>query len=282
MNIVKLAAFSDGPNGGNPAGVVVTKDMPSTSEMQRMALEVGFSETVFAVPLDEEAHWRVRYFSPESEVPFCGHATIALGAALAKEHGPGTYSLVLNDTEISVQGVQEGSQFKAMLQSPRTEHHVLSEFELAKTLELFGLNQGHLSADIQPAKIHAGANHYLIPLASRTDLSQMSYDLAKGRSFMNERGVVTVMLVVAESDDLFHVRNAFASGGVLEDPATGAAAAAFAGYLRDSGYAKAGALTIIQGEDMGLKSIITAEFTDEAHSSIRVSGATRSMDQKGC
>ena len=81
MRIQKIAAFSDGDSGGNPAGVLIAEFLPDETEMQRIAAEVGFSETVFAAPLGDS--WRVRYFSPESEVPFCGHATIALGAALA-------------------------------------------------------------------------------------------------------------------------------------------------------------------------------------------------------
>jgi ABC-type branched-subunit amino acid transport system ATPase component len=81
MKIQKIAAFSDGDVGGNPAGVFIGDELPSDADMQRIAAEVGFSETVFAV--SNGASWRVRYFSPEFEVPFCGHATIALGAALA-------------------------------------------------------------------------------------------------------------------------------------------------------------------------------------------------------
>lgn len=81
MSVLKIAAFSDGNTGGNPAGVMITDKFPDDREMQRIAAEIGFSETVFAVSTG--TGWRVRYFSPESEVPFCGHATIALGAALA-------------------------------------------------------------------------------------------------------------------------------------------------------------------------------------------------------
>ena len=85
------------------------------------------------------------------------------------------------------------------------------------------------------------------------------------------------MLVVAETDELFHARNAFASGGVLEDPATGAAAAAFSGYLRDLEWTNKERITIIQGEDMGCRSIIISEFSAEPGSSVRVSGATRDL-----
>lgn len=277
MKVIKLAAFSDGQSGGNPAGVVLLETLPSASEMQSVAAEVGFSETVFAQMLDGKNHWRVRYFSPESEVPFCGHATIALGSALANIHGDGTYNLTLNETSITVDGVSNSGESMATLQSPETHHSTLSNEEITATLSLFGYGNSQLSSEILPAKIHGGADHYLIMLRSRSDLSAMSYDIDAGREFMRARGIVTVMFVVAAPERSFHVRNAFASGGVLEDPATGAAAAAFSGYLRDTQQLDSGQIKIIQGEDMGSKSLITAEFSSTTGSSIHVSGTTRQL-----
>jgi PhzF family phenazine biosynthesis protein len=81
MEVQRIAAFSQGTTGGNPAGVVLCEVLPPADRMLAIAAEVGYSETVFAAP--SEDGWRVRYFAPEIEVPFCGHATIALGAALA-------------------------------------------------------------------------------------------------------------------------------------------------------------------------------------------------------
>jgi len=274
MNIVKIAAFSDGHFGGNPAGVVLSKTMPSEADMQRVAAEVGFSETAFAQMQGDEKNWRVRYFSPESEIPFCGHATIALGAALAEEYGSDNYHLTLNEAEISVEGLRQGDQFFAALQSPSTHYELLNEPQIEDALALFGYKQTQLSDSIAPARIHGGADHYIIPLRSPVDLSSMNYDLNQGRDFMKAHDLVTIMFAVAESDELYCARNAFASGGVFEDPATGAAAAAFSGYIRDSGRPNNGKITIIQGEDMGCRSIITAEFSPEAGSSIRVSGST--------
>lgn len=60
MTVLKISAFSDGNTGGNPAGVLIGDALPSDAEMQRIAAEVGFSETVFATPMG--AGWRVRYF----------------------------------------------------------------------------------------------------------------------------------------------------------------------------------------------------------------------------
>ncbi|MFT6032012.1 MAG: PhzF family phenazine biosynthesis protein [Arenicella sp.] len=278
MNLVKIAAFSDGLSGGNPAGVVLTEKMPTATEMQTIAAQVGFSETAFAEIQNDQKKWRVRYFSPEAEVPFCGHATIALGAALAEKYGNDSYQLTLNEAQISVEGFRNGDQNFATLQSPPTRYKLLDEPQIACTLALFGFKKSQLSAAITPAQIHAGADHYVIALRSAADLAAMAYDLNEGRAFMQAHNLVTIMLVVAESKTLFHARNAFASGGVLEDPATGAAAAAFSGYLRDIGWSTDRKITIIQGADMGCRSIIKTEFFEHAGSSVRVSGATRKLD----
>ena len=88
MNIQRIAAFSKGNEGGNPAGVVLLDKLMDGEDMDRVAAEVGYSETVFAFPKDETGkRWRIRYFSPEIETPYCGHATIAPGAVLGKNRG---------------------------------------------------------------------------------------------------------------------------------------------------------------------------------------------------
>ena len=118
MNVLKLAAFSHNGQGGNPAGVAFCDEMPSDEEMLKVAKEVGYSETAFLVKQDEG--WRVRYFAPEMEVPFCGHATIALGAALGERFGEGEYKLELNDSTITVRAEKTENGFVATLQSPKT------------------------------------------------------------------------------------------------------------------------------------------------------------------
>lgn len=277
MDVKRIAAFSDNNAGGNPAGVMVTDTLPDTATMQRIAAEVGYSETAFAAKQDGADAWRVRYFSPESEVPFCGHATIALGAVLAQEHGAATYQLKLNDADISVEGDVVADGFTAALQSPPTHSGPLDDATINQLLGLFGYTWDQLDQRLPPALIHGGANHMVLALKSREDLAAMNYDLDKGRALMRELDLITVMLVWIEGDRKFHSRNAFASGGVMEDPATGAATAAFAGYLRDLNWDHGGRIEITQGEDMGSKSAIVAEFSDAPGTSIKVSGAARTI-----
>lgn len=275
MAVLRIAAFSDGNSGGNPAGIWIGEDLPSTLEMQAVAAAVGFSETAFAAP--EGGAWRVRYFSPLCEVPFCGHATIALGAALALQHGDRTFELRLNHADISVAGRRDGQTIAATLLSPPTRSAPLDPRLQTDLLRLFGYSIDDLDLAIPPAKIHGGADHVVIALKTRDALAHMNYDIKRGRELMKKAGIVTVALVMAENSQLFHVRNAFAVGGVLEDPATGAAAAAFAGYLRDIGWPHGGGINIIQGEDMGMRSLIRAEISEIVGSSIEVSGTARVM-----
>ncbi len=275
MDVLHISAFSENGTGGNPAGVVVADALPTAAEMQRIAHEVGYSETVFACR--SGADWRVRYFSPQSEVPFCGHATIALGAALALQEGPGVFALQLNDARITVEGQREGEALSAALQSPPTRSATLSTELLGEILSLFGYAPHDLDPAIPPARIHGGADHVVLALTSRAALSAMTYDVEAGRALMLREGLVTILLGFAETPRLFHTRNPFASGGVYEDPATGAASAALAGYLRDIGWPHGGEIDIIQGEDMGMRSRIRAAIPPEPGRSIRVSGEARLM-----
>jgi PhzF family phenazine biosynthesis protein len=274
--VLRIAAFADGDRGGNPAGVLITETHPAEDEMRRIAAEIGYSETAFAMPQGDA--WRVRYFSPESEVPFCGHATIALGAALALEQGDGLFKLKLNQVDITVEGKIENDRISAALQSPPTHSATLPEALWAEALALFGYSEADLNLAIPPARIHAGADHFALFLNSRAALSAMRYDLESGRNLMNREGLITILLAYAETPRLFHTRNPFASGGVYEDPATGAATAALAGYLRDLEWPHQGSIEVVQGEDMGARSLLRADITPESGSSIRVSGSARVME----
>ena len=276
MDVLRISAFSHEGTGGNPAGVVLLDKLAEREEMARVAAQVGYSETAFAAQADDGA-WRVRYFSPESEVPFCGHATIALGAALGDTFGADTYQLVLNDAEISVEVEATPAGMVATLTSPSTHSCVATAKERADALKLFGLTEADLDDRLPPARIHGGADHLLIALSKRTRLKAMNYDLDKGREMMRRYELVTVMLVHIDGEQTFSSRNAFASGGVLEDPATGAAAAAFAGYLRDVGWPHGGSFTIRQGEDMGAPSLLSVTLTDTPGAPVRVSGRTRKI-----
>src|ERR1700712_271922 len=83
MEILRYAAFTDDPAGGNRAGIVLDASGLDDASMQRIAADIGFSETAFLIPTGPTTA-AVRYFAPITEVPFCGHATIASAVARAE------------------------------------------------------------------------------------------------------------------------------------------------------------------------------------------------------
>jgi PhzF family phenazine biosynthesis protein len=105
----------------------------------------------------------------------------------------------------------------------------------------------------------------------------MRYELEQGRDLARREGIVTFSLLYAETPQLFHARNPFPIGGVYEDPATGAAAAALGGYLRDLGWPHQGCIVIQQGEDMGVPCRLQVEIAEQPGTPVRVSGTVRAI-----
>lgn len=276
MTVQKLASFTREGQGGNPAGVLLADLLPAAGDMQRIAAEVGYSETAFAAP--DGAGWRVRYFAPEGEVPFCGHATIALGAALGQAHGAAVYPLHLNDSEISVEAYQQDGVWGARLVSPPTRHSVADESLLQEAMALFGLTRDDLNPAIPVAKVHGGADHLAIALARDGAVTEMAYDFDAGAAFMQRHGFVTVTLFHRVAPDLIHARNAFSGHGVYEDPATGAAAAALAGYLRDAGL-QSGPFRVLQGQEMGRPSELWVTPRRGPGEPIEIAGLTEATEE---
>jgi PhzF family phenazine biosynthesis protein len=274
MEVLKLAAFSHHGHGGNPAGLAFYESMPSDEEMLQVAKEVGYSETAFVVKQD--GGWRVRYFAPAREVPFCGHATIALGAVLGERYGEGEYKLELNDSLISVRAKKVRDGVIATLLSPETRSEDAPKDFVNNIFAAFGLEVEDLNPDFPVRFANAGANkHLILVLIDRKTLADMKYPFDEVKALMAEQDLVTINLLWNESDEVFHSRNPFASGGVYEDPATGAAAAALAGYLRDIQWKGKNEFTILQGEDMGVPCRLLVKYDSK---SVAVSGETRYID----
>ncbi|SDY64967.1 phenazine biosynthesis protein PhzF family [Jannaschia faecimaris] len=274
----RIAAFADGMLGGNPAGVVVADALPPATEMQRVAQDLGYSETAFAAP-DGDV-WITRYYAPEGEVAFCGHATIALAVELGARHGAGTYRLSLSGGEITVDARSESDGWVAELTSPPTWSRPLEADALAEVLALFDLGHGDLDPALPPTLAHAGVQHAILTLSDRARLAAMDYDLDAGHAIMARHDLTTISLLHITSDVEFASRNAFASGGVPEDPATGAAAAALGGALVDldwPGLSEGGEFTIRQGQDMGAPSVLRVAVTGKPGDRVRVAGRTRAI-----
>lgn len=255
VTIHRLSAFSNDPSGGNPAGVWIGQSFPSSQDMVEIAADVGYSETVFAV--GQGSTLDVRYFSPEDEVAFCGHATIALGVLLGQQSGEGEYYLNTVEGSVGLSVAETGSGFEATLTSVEPHSDDVSDETLRRALDALGWDADVLDPRIEPVIAYAGARHLVLLVSERSSLAEVDYDFQAMKEMMLEQSLTTVQILWMESPTTFHSRNLFPVGGVVEDPATGAAAAALGGHLRTKGLADAPFhFDIRQGEDMGRPSLL--------------------------
>ncbi|MBW4444796.1 MAG: PhzF family phenazine biosynthesis protein [Plectolyngbya sp. WJT66-NPBG17] len=246
-----LSAFTTNPAGGNPAGVWIGETLPDADTMQRIATEVGFSETAFVAPAAGSER-TIRYYSPEAEVSFCGHATIATGVVLGETDGEGTFHLATSVGTVPVTVRQRDGNYEASLTSIVPTHTLASETPVGEALAALRWTQADLDPAIPPARAYAGAWHLVLAVTDSYRLANLHYNFEPLKALMLRDGLTTLQLVWRESSTIFHSRNPFPVGGVVEDPATGAAAAALGGYLRAANLITVPTTILIrQGETMG-------------------------------
>ncbi|MFE2431405.1 PhzF family phenazine biosynthesis protein [Streptomyces sp. NPDC059373] len=271
--VLRYTAFSADPAGGNPAGVVLDATGLDDAAMLATAAEVGYSETAFITGRRNPRDLTVRYFSPKAEVPFCGHATVATAIALAERLGPGdlVFSTAAGTVPVTVSADDSGA-LRATLTS--VEPHVAPAPRETVIEALAALRWPATDLDpALPARIaYAGARHLILAAATRARLADLDYDFDRLAALMRSADLTTLQLVWRESSSVFHVRDPFPVGGVVEDPATGAAAAAFGAYVRELGLVTAPAtLTLHQGHDMGRPGLLTVSLRED-DPRVRVSG----------
>ncbi|GAB3834304.1 PhzF family phenazine biosynthesis isomerase [Kribbella italica] len=279
--MLRYTAFTTDPAGGNPAGVVLDAADLSDDAMQAIAADLGYSESAFLThgPEGADGVVPIRYFSPQAEVPFCGHATVATAVALAEQIGPGevTFSTPAGLVPVVVEQGEDG--LRATLTS--VEPSVEAVGDVADVLDILGWKDEELDPELPPYVAYAGARHLVLAVSTRERLADLDYDFDRLLAYMLERDLTTLQLVWRESATVFHVRNPFPVGGVVEDPATGAAAAAFGAYLRELGLVKAPVTLLLrQGDDLGRPSRIEVELRD-GDTRVRVSGNAVVMGPPG-
>ncbi|MFD7553308.1 PhzF family phenazine biosynthesis protein [Streptomyces sp. NPDC059835] len=266
--VLRYTAFSRDPEGGNPAGVVLDAAGLDAGAMLEIAAGLGYSETAFLTDPPEGLGgepgraFTVRYFSPKVEVPFCGHATVATAVALGERIGPGelVFATRAGTVPVSVTESPDG-RLRATLTSVEPRVEGIGAEDLDEALAALGWPAADLDPAF-PARIaYAGARHLVLGAATRARLADLDYDFARLEALMRRLDLVTVQLVHRAGPAEFHVRDPFPVGGVVEDPATGAAAAAFGAYARELGLVPEEAvLTLHQGEDMGRPGVLTVEL----------------------
>ena len=273
VDVIRSAAFTEDPTGGNPAGIVLDASELDDTQMQRIATEVGYAETAFVMDLDEVS-LTIRYFSPFAEVPFCGHATIATSVALVKRNlaqlGGLTFRTAVGP--ILIQTQRSGGVVRASFTSVEPSIQPMPSDALAQLLELIHVEEHDLDSQMPPALVFAGNTHPLLALRDRETFDAFTFDPARARALLDLHGwPATITVIHGSAHGGITARNIFPVGGITEDPATGSAAAAIGAYLRERGLVSAPASIVIhQGQHVGRPSVLAVEIP--ATGGITVSG----------
>lgn len=266
--IARYAAFAESPDGGNPAGVVLDAAGLSDDRMQQIAADVGYSETAFVFPgahdvADRdraERRYRVRYWSPAAEVPFCGHATVATAVALAERDGVGPMVFDTPAGAIPITTIRASSgAIDVAMTSVEPSVRTIAPDVLTQLLDFLGLEAADIDERFPPREAYAGNWHPILVLQDAGVFHQFRFAPSAIAALMQAQGWTGTVTVLHEAGaDDFLARNLFPVGRLTEDPATGSAAASTGAYLRALGYASGGSrITIHQGAHVGRPSLLT-------------------------
>ena len=239
--VLQADVFTDRAFGGNPVAVLPDAEGLDEATMQAIAREMNLSETAFVLsPTDPGADVRVRFFTPEREIPFAGHPTLGTHYLLALE---GRYELREPVTRIHQEigvgvlpvdlHVSEGMVTRAvMTQGPPTFGAEAGERALvARSLSL---PPEALAEGLPPQVVSTGLPHLIIPITRLTDVERALVERSAMDELADEMGVECFMpfsLETADAEKDVHVRMFAPRLGVAEDPATGSGSGALGAYL---------------------------------------------------
>ena len=289
LRYTTLDVFTDRPFGGNPLAVFCDQSALPTERMQAIAREFNLSETVFIVPpRDTRALRRLRIFTPMREMQFAGHPTIGavhtlVDSGIAGDRREFVLELEVGLVPIKVVRREGAAPFLQLTTArvPETRGTVPSRAELAAML---GLDDNDVIDDAQAWS--CGTPFLFVPVRNRAALARAKPDSAAWSKALSGAWTAEAFVFCHDPElagSQLRARMFAPELGVSEDPATGSAAAAFAGYLVAREPARTGTSkwVIEQGFEMGRPSILHVEADTSGGKviAVRVGGTAVKMSE---
>ncbi|MBU2532329.1 MAG: PhzF family phenazine biosynthesis protein [Alphaproteobacteria bacterium] len=285
-----LDVFTDTRFGGNPLAVVHGADGLSGETMQAIAAEFNLSETVFVMKPAAASHSaKIRIFTPAMELPFAGHPTVGTGALLAElraaDVGGGGDALVILEEQIGLlrvgvkMGSANGTTF-AEFDAPKIPEAVDEVPPLEDIAVAVGLIPGEIGfSNHRPMVFEGGARFLYLPVASRSILAKAAPNLKHWGGVFKDLKGIGVYLYCNQPEHMrahFRARMFAPDHGIMEDPATGSAAAVFAGVIQHFDKLPDGVhkRLIEQGYEMGRPSniVVSLEVERGVLAGVRIGG----------
>jgi trans-2,3-dihydro-3-hydroxyanthranilate isomerase len=259
-----LDVFTDKRFGGNPLAVVLDADGLDPARMQTIAREFNLSETVFVLKPQGPAHTaRVRIFTPGREVPFAGHPTVGTGVLLAQLRSPEPDALVVLEEEIGIVrvGVRRppGAAPFAEFDAPKLPAEAGTPAPIDRLAAALGLIPAEIGFENhRPTRFSAGNAFVFVPVTSLDAMGKAVVAPQHWAAAMQGTNAFLYCRQTVHRAASFHARMFAPDVGVPEDPATGSAAAAFAGVVHRFDPLPDGLhrRPIEQGYEMGRPSLI--------------------------
>ncbi|MBD1996462.1 PhzF family phenazine biosynthesis protein [Leptolyngbya sp. FACHB-541] len=280
--------FTDQIFGGNPLAVFPDARGLSTEQMQRVAKELNLSETVFVFPPQQPGSDRqLRIFTPARELPFAGHPTVGtayvlatLGEITAPEDTTVVFEEGVGPVSVDIR-VESGKPTFAALTAaklPEFRSDLPSVEKLAAVLSLEPADL--LNGEDKPQAISCGVPFLFVPLSDRAALSRIQLNRQEWQQCLASAWAPDLYVFAYDPQDPSHLwaRMFAPTMNIDEDPATGAAATAIAGYLCNRNNLTDGTLrwSIEQGVEMSRPSLlqVEADLKNSEIQAIRVGGSS--------
>lgn len=268
---VTLDVFTSRPFAGNPLAVVLDAQGLDNAVMQAIAREFNLAETVFVLPAEKASHRaRLRIFTPITELPFAGHPTVGTAVLLNRIDGGSDCEIVLEEGIGPVHCATEAIDTKhgrARFQLARLPEEVGQAASAETIAAALGLDAEDIGFEnFKLSCWSAGISFTFVPVRGLDAIRRCQPNLSHWQAAFEQDGRSSAYVFGRETVDAgsaFHARMFAPRLGVTEDPATGAAAAAFSGVLVRFRYLADGAhdFLIEQGYEMGRPSLIGVSVT---------------------
>ena len=278
--------FTDSPFGGNQLAVLPDARGLSDAQMQAIAREFNYSETVFVFPPDNPSHTRkLRIFTPGGELPFAGHPTVGTAHVLAEigeialsgyetrivfEEGAGPVPVLIR--------ARDGRPAFAQLGAPRPPESRSDGFDPATIAGVLSLRAEDIDDSYPIEAVSVGVPFLMVPIRTLEALGRARIDGSKWSAALEKTWAPETFLFTRTGDSEFRARMFAPTMGIIEDPATGSACACFGAYLASRDLSRDGTrrYTVHQGVEMGRPSLleVEADVAGGEVTAVRVGGAT--------
>jgi trans-2,3-dihydro-3-hydroxyanthranilate isomerase len=284
---VTLDVFTTRALAGNPLAVVLDAEGLDGARMQAIAREFNLSETVFVLPPREDRHRaRLRIFTPGRELPFAGHPTVGTAVLLAlrdRNGEPGAVAFGLEETVGVVPcavEIEEEGRGRARFRVPRLPEIWGEGRESAEAAWALGLDPSEIGFGRHvPSRHSAGVPFDFVPVATLEAIGRARPSGDGFAQVFGDNGHPAAFVYTQQTTHAghhFHARMFAPSFGIAEDPATGSAAAGFAGVLMQFESFGDGEHSVVveQGYEMGRPSEISLQIAikDGALASAEIGG----------